>query len=54
MNPATQSPHGTVERRRQKELTERLGVMPVRRSNGTNLKWSTWKRRLGMRREATP
>jgi hypothetical protein len=54
MDSATESPHGTLEGRRQKELTERLGVRPLRRSKGTNLKWSTWKWRLGMRGEATP
>ncbi len=53
MNSATESPHGAAEQR-QKELTERLCVMPVRRRKGTNLKWSTWKWRLGMRGEATP
>jgi hypothetical protein len=39
---------------RQKELTQRLGVMPVRRSKASNLRWSTWKKRLGMCGEATP
>jgi hypothetical protein len=54
MNAATETPeaHGTVERLRQKDLTERLGVMPVRRSKASNLKWSTWKWRLRMRGEA--
>jgi hypothetical protein len=53
MNPATDSPpiHGTEERLRQKMLTERLGVMPVRRSKTNNFKWSTWKWRLRMRGE---
>jgi hypothetical protein len=54
MNPATESSHGTAQLLRQKELTERLCVMPMRRSKGTNLKWSTWKWRLRMRGEATP
>ena len=54
MDPATESPHGTPQLQRQKELTERLCVMPVRRSKGTNLKWSTWKWRLRMRGDATP
>ena len=54
MNPETKSPQGTVQQRRQVELTERLGVLPARRSKGTNLKWTTWKSRLGMRGEATP
>jgi hypothetical protein len=51
MNSATKSPptHGTAERLRQKLLTERLGVLPVRRSRASNLKWSTWKWRLHMR-----
>jgi hypothetical protein len=51
MNSATKSPptHGTTERLRQKLLTERLGVMPARRSKASNFKWSTWKWRLGMR-----
>ena len=51
MNSATKSPpsHGTTEGLRQKLLTERLGVMPARRSKAGNLKWSTWKWRLGMR-----
>ena len=53
MNPATESPQRTAHVRRQKELTQRLGVLPARRSTGTNLKWSTWKRCLGMRGEAT-
>jgi hypothetical protein len=53
MSTATESPpiHGTEERLRQKELTERLGVTPVRRSKSSNLKWSTWKWRLRMRGE---
>jgi hypothetical protein len=54
MNAMTESPHGSAQLRRQKELTERLCIMPVRRSKGHNLKWSTWKWRLGMRGEATP
>jgi hypothetical protein len=37
---------------RQKQLTERLGVVPVRRSKASNLKWGTWKKRLGMGGEA--
>jgi len=51
MNSATKSPpsHGTTEGLRQKLLTERLGVMPARRSKASNLKWSTWKWRLRMR-----
>ena len=55
MISGTESPpsHDTAELR-QKELTQRLGVMPVRRSKAGNLKWSTWKKRLGMRGEATP
>jgi len=51
MTSAPETQQGTAERR-QKELTERLGVMPMRRSKGTNFKWSTWKWRLGMRGEA--
>ena len=55
MEPTTQqSRYDTVEGRRQSELTSLLGVVPVRRSKGTNLKWSTWKRRLRMRDEAIP
>jgi hypothetical protein len=52
MNSPTESPpsHGTSER--QKLLTQRLGVMPVRRSKASNLKWSTWKWRLRMRGQA--
>ena len=52
MTSATEAPpsHGTSER--QKQLTERLGVMPVRRSKASNLKWSTWKWRLRMRGQA--
>jgi hypothetical protein len=52
MNSATEPPasHGTSER--QKQLTQRLGVMPVRRSKASNLKWSTWKWRLRMREQA--
>jgi len=52
MNSATESPpsHGSSER--QKQLTQRLGVMPVRRSKAGNLKWSTWKWRLRMRGQA--
>jgi hypothetical protein len=53
MSSATESPHGSAQLRRQKELTERLCITPVRRSKGTNLKWSTWKWRLGMRGETT-
>src|ERR671936_130658 len=55
MISGTESPpsHDTAELR-QKQLTQRLGVMPVRRSKASNLKWSTWKKRLGMRGEATP
>ena len=54
MNSATESTHGSAQLQRQKELTERLCILPARRSKGHNLKWSTWKWRLGMRREATP
>jgi hypothetical protein len=54
MNSATESPHGTAQLQRQKELTERLCVVPAQRSSAHNLKWSTWKWRLGMRGEATP
>jgi hypothetical protein len=51
MSSATESTpiHGTEERLRQKELTERLGVTPMRRSKTSNFKWSTWKWRLRMR-----
>jgi hypothetical protein len=51
MNAASESAsiHGTEERLRQKELTARLGVMPLRRSKASNFKWSTWKWRLRMR-----
>jgi hypothetical protein len=54
MNPVTESQEskGTAQRLRQKELTERLGVMPVRRSKAKNLKLATWKGRFGMRGEA--
>jgi hypothetical protein len=52
MTSVPEYPNRTAARR-QKELTERLCVMPVRRSKGTNFKWSTWKWRLGMRGEAT-
>jgi hypothetical protein len=54
MNSATESSHGTAQLQRQKELTERLCILPARRSRAHNLKWSTWKWRLGMRGEATP
>jgi hypothetical protein len=56
MNPATESKEskGTAQRLRQKELTVRLGVMPVRRSKAKNLKLATWKGRFGMRGEARP
>jgi hypothetical protein len=52
MNSATESPpsHDTSER--QKQLTQRLGVMPVRRIKASNLKWSTWKWRLRIRGQA--
>jgi hypothetical protein len=43
---------GSVERQAQKDLTARLGAPLVRRSKGNNLKWSTWKSRLGAHRES--
>ena len=49
MSSATDSSHGNAQLRRQKELTERLCITPVRRSKGHNLNWSTWKWRLRMR-----
>jgi len=52
MTSVPESANRTAELR-QKELTERLCVTPVRRSKGTNFKWSTWKWRFGMRGEAT-
>ena len=54
MNPATESQqsHGSAQRLRQKELTERLCVMPVRRTKTRNLKLSTWKARFGVGAEA--
>jgi hypothetical protein len=54
MSSMTESPHGSAQLSTQQELTERLCITPVRRSKGHNLKWSTWKWRLGMRGEATP
>ncbi len=53
MNPAIESreSEGVAERRAQKELTQRVGVSLVRRSKSSNLDWSTWKRRFGMRSE---
>jgi hypothetical protein len=53
MSSATDSSHGNAQLRRQKELTERLCITPVRRSKGHNLNWSTWKWRLRMRGKAT-
>jgi hypothetical protein len=53
MSSATDSSPGNAQLRRQKELTERLCITPVRRSNGHNLNWSTWKWRLRMRGKAT-
>ena len=51
MEPVTESyeSEGVAERRAQKELTERVGVSLIRRSKASNLKWGTWKWRLGMR-----
>lgn len=45
---------GVAERRAQKVLTEKVGVSLVRRSKGSNLKWSTWKWRFGLRGQARP
>ena len=41
---------GVEERRAQSKLTERVGVPLIRRSKSTNLKWSTWIWRLGLRK----
>jgi hypothetical protein len=40
---------GIAERRAQKELTERVAVRLTERGKSDNLKWSTWRWRLGMR-----
>jgi hypothetical protein len=49
MSSATESnPNdGSAQREAQKDLTARLGAPLVRRAKTTNLKWSTWKWRLG-------
>ena len=43
---------GGAERRAQRELTDKVAVRLVQRSAWTNLKWSTWSWRLGIRRKA--
>jgi hypothetical protein len=40
---------GVAERRAQRQLTDRVAVRLVRRSRWNNLKWSTWRRRAGIR-----
>lgn len=40
---------GVAERRAQSELTDRVAVRLVRRSKARNLRWSTWRWRLGVR-----
>jgi hypothetical protein len=54
MSPTTGSyeGEGIAERRAQRELTERVAVPLVRRSKSNNLRWSTWRWRLGIRRRA--
>jgi hypothetical protein len=53
MIPGTESsPSDDTAESRQKKLT--LGVVPVRRSKASNLKWNTWKKRLEMRADASP
>ena len=43
---------GVAERRAQRELTDRVAVRLVRRGKLSNLKWSTWSWRPGIRRKA--
>jgi len=52
MRPTAQSyeSEGGAERRAQRELTDKVAVRLVQRSAWTNLKWSTWSGRLGIRR----
>jgi hypothetical protein len=43
---------GVAERRAQKELTDRVAVRLERPSKSSNLKWSTWRWRFGLRGNA--
>lgn len=52
--PKSYEAEGVAERRAQKKLTERVGVTLVRRSKASNLKWSTWKWRVGFRGGTPP
>jgi hypothetical protein len=54
MATETYESEGLAERQAQKVLTEKVGVTLLRRSKASNLKWSTWKWRLGMRKQARP
>lgn len=55
MNQVTEpcEAEGAAERRAPTELTERVAVPLARRSRASNLKWSTWRWRLGSRKPQT-
>ncbi len=54
MSEATKSyeAEGVAERRTQRELTDKVAVPLAQRSKSSNLKWSTWKWRVGIRGRA--